>query len=80
MKNKYSFKLQKQVNNLYTNNCVSNKIKKIRHTINKNQFLCNCKQFYLNNNDLMIKLAELNINTILDLDNYVDWIELYGEF
>jgi hypothetical protein len=28
----------------------------------------------------MIKLAELNINTILDLDNYVDWIELYGEF
>ena len=67
-KSLYGFKLKKHVNNLKGLKLVSNQIEKM------------CSSFYAQNFSLMVAEAELNNSTIFDLDNYVSWLELYGEF
>lgn len=79
-KKSYSFKLKKQVNNLKGYKLVSNQIKDLKHTMSNLSYTNLCKKFYASNKQLLIELAEENINTICDLDNYLSWLEQYGEF
>ena len=79
-KSLYGFKLKKHVNNLKGLKLVSNQIEILAHTISNAQLEKMCSSFYAQNFSLMVAEAELNNSTIFDLDNYVSWLELYGEF
>lgn len=67
----YSFKLNNLVNNV---NSDSSKIDSVRHKLNYKEYTAECCEFYSKYNSLMIDMAEENICTIADLNNYIDWI------
>ena len=76
----YRFKLEKSVNNLKGWEFVGNQIANLNHTMSSDSYKKLCESFYSQYAVLMVELAEFNINTIFDLQNYINWIELYGEF
>ncbi len=78
MKNDLGFKIGNLVNNL-KNNDVSNRLKNFKHTISNNDYCFKAKNFYKTHQKLMLSLAEENINTIVDLKYYENWI-LYDKW
>lgn len=78
MNKEYGFKLEKLVNNLNSNSKLSNTLKNLKHTINNSSFVLDAEEFYEKNSELMIDVAEENMSTIADLNNYVNWT-IYDE-
>lgn len=78
MEDKNGFNFENLVNNLKDKRVDCNFKKNLEHTINNNSYCSLLKSFYAEHKNLMIELAEENINTIVDLNNYVNWIK-YGK-
>lgn len=74
MNKEYCFKLENLVNNLNNNGVVCDKIKGCKHTINNTNFCSDSINFYNKNSKWLLKLAEEDIGTVDDLNNYINWI------
>lgn len=74
MNEQYCYKLKKLVNNLNGKSVLSNRINKLKHNMSNNGYLVKSEAFYSENKKLMISLAEDNINTITDFNNYLNWM------
>lgn len=71
----YRFNLDKLVNNFNGSKKHINKTIKSFHKMNKSLVKNDFEIFYKSNYDLMIKLAEENISTVTDLNDYENWME-----
>ncbi len=74
MKNEYGYKLQEMVNNLNAGKVVNEQIEVLKHTISNTNYASAAINFYNGNAKWLIELAEENINTVADLNNYAEWI------
>lgn len=74
MINEYSYKLSEMVNNLNAGKVVNEQIKSLKHTITNTNYASSAIEFYGGNAKWLVGLAEENISTIADLNNYVEWI------
>ena len=71
MNKEYCYKLEKLVNNL---NSDSNKFCDNYHKMKYKEYSDGCAGVYSKYKDLFIEMADENMTTIADLDNYINWI------
>ena len=74
MNSEYSFKLKNMVNNLNSGKVLNEQINQTRHTISNTNYCESSINFYGANSRWLIDLAEENVNTVADLNNYIGWI------
>lgn len=74
MNSEYGFKLENLVNNLSNGKVLNEQINQTRHTISKTNYCESSINFYGENGRWLIELAEENVDTIADLNNYIGWI------
>ena len=74
MINEYGYKLSEMVNNLNVGKVVDEQINSLKHTITNTNYASSAINFYGKNAKWLVELAEENINTVADLNNYVEWI------
>jgi hypothetical protein len=71
MEKEYCYKLGNLVNNLSGD---SNKIVNDYHKMQYKDYCDSCRQVYKELEDLFVEMADENMGTITDLDNYISWI------
>ncbi|MBQ2863898.1 MAG: hypothetical protein IJE91_00350 [Clostridia bacterium] len=74
MSGEYGYKLKNMVNNLKGNTAVCKQIESLKHTISNTDYCTNAINFYNRNAKWLVNMAEENISTVADLNNYVNWI------
>ncbi|MDY5042317.1 MAG: hypothetical protein SPF07_05090 [Eubacteriales bacterium] len=73
MNKEYCYKLKLLVNN-HNGTDTINKIENLKHSINKEDYISNAKQLYSDNAQLFESIAEENIVTITDYNDYINWV------